>query len=69
MRCSAGSFGVMAGNTSTTASGSTITKSKLAARKTYSSNLMDPNQMRIPVKLNCENDQPVQKAQLNGNNF
>jgi len=43
MRCSAVSFGVMARNAGTTASGSTITKSELAASKMYSNNLMEPN--------------------------
>ncbi len=52
MRCSAVSFGVTAGITGTTASGSPITRSKLAARKMDSNNLMDPNQIRIPAKLN-----------------
>jgi len=52
MGCSAVSFGVTAGITGTTASESTITKSKLAARKMDSNNLADPNQMRIPVKRN-----------------
>jgi len=43
MRCSAESFGVMARNAGTTARGSTITKSELAASKMYSSRLMPPN--------------------------
>jgi hypothetical protein len=43
MRCSAVSSGVMARNAGTTASGSTITKSELAASRMYSSNLMGAN--------------------------
>ena len=43
MRCSAVSFGVMARNAGTTASGSTITKSELAASKIYSISLIKWN--------------------------
>jgi len=41
MRCSAVSFGVMARNAGTTASGSTITKSELAANTMYASKLIE----------------------------
>ena len=43
MRCSGVSLGVMARNAGTTASGSTITKSELAASTMYSSRLIKLN--------------------------
>jgi hypothetical protein len=46
------SFGVMARNAGTTASGSTITNSELAASKMYSNSLIKSNQTRMMVKVN-----------------